>query len=655
MRWPRRTPAAVSLQAEPSLAVSASPDDPAIPGPTRLAEILAPAGWAPHPTYVEHGNGTCSATLLAVLYPSEAHTGFMDAIFRASVDRRIAFWVEPLGNHSIVAQLTRDAEQHVASLRIAAQAGKIADPYVEERYHEAQRLLKMVAANQIRMYALSVAVTVFAETPEELRLSLRRFKDATAGQLWTFRETMFEHGPGWKTTLPLARHDVERRRRIDSESLACTFPFTWSGRIGPGGLYTGTNAITGGPTFLALFNKARYPASHVIFTAKNRGGKSQTAKTLLLQALLDPEIDACVIDPSPPVDYGVIGQRLGRFIQIKEGAAAQDRWNVCAIEYPANLHDLEVDDRRLLTRKVAFLQTVIDLMVQSAPHAPGLDPAQRSLVETALRQVYAQRGITDDPVSLVDPASLSVRPQMKPMPTLRDMVAALAQVPELRQIAIALRPYCQGGTADMFDGDHPPSALDVRFVVFNVAGLLSSAVHLQALAYLMIGELIQQRMARSGRRTIVVIDEAHILFSTPDTALWVSRLFRMSAKMNSAVWLLTQSIHDLVGEPGPAAAQARVCLNNTYLNWLGHADKENELRLLADQFHLTGSELGYLKQAKPGDGIWAAPDFHVLTHMEVPPSLASLVSSTAAEQAGLRVVAPDPLGGQRPLPASTPA
>jgi hypothetical protein len=641
--------------AAPDLTVTASPDDPAIPGPVRLSELLAPAGWGPHPGYIDHGNAQCSATLLAVIYPAVAHTGFMHRLLRAPVSRRFSFWIEPLQNASVVAQLTRDLEQHMASLRISATAGKPADPYVQQAAQEAQRLRDMVAQNTVRMYSLSVAVTLFAETPEALRVAVRRFKEEAAGALWVFRETWFQHGGGWRSTLPLARAEVVRPRRIDSQSLACTFPFTWAERIEPGGLYTGTNLQTNGPTFLALFDKRRYPAAHLVFVAQTRSGKSQTAKTLLLQSLLDPALDACVIDPSPPVDYGVIGQRLGRFVQIKEGAPPQDRWNVCAIEYPANVTDLDPEDRRLLTRKLAFLQTLIGLMVQSTPHAPGLTPTERALVEQTLRGVYAARGITDDLTSLIDPQSLAVRtPRMKPMPTLRDMVAALRGVPDLQHVALALQPYCQGGTADMFDGDQPPSALNVRFAVFNVAGLLTSAPHLQALAYLILGELIQQRMAHSGRRTVVVIDEAHILFSNADTALWVSRLFRMAAKLNSAVWLLTQSISDMVGEPGmqtPGAAQARVCLNNTYLTWLGHAEKDNELQLLAQQFHLTGSELGYLKQARAGDGLWIAADFHVMTHMEVPPALASLVSSTAAEQTALRPVVPDPLGGVRPLPA----
>jgi len=657
MRWFRRRRPVGSLTPDTPLTLMAPPDDPTIPGPASIRDLLAPAGWGPQAGAVDHGNGTWSASLVAVLYPAVAYTGFLHRLMRAPVPRRLAFTLTPLNTSSVVSQLARDIEQHEATLRMAIRQGKPVDPYVQQAHDEAVRLRSALAQNTIKMFGLSFLVTIFGTSPEDLRDNLRRFKDEAAGSLWVLRETWFEHGLAWRTTLPLYEELLTRPRRIDTDALSCTFPFTWREHIEAGGLFVGTNLLTNGPAFIDLFNTRRYPAGHLVFVAATRSGKSQTAKTLLLQALLDPQVDACVIDPSPPVDYGLIGQRLGRFIQIKQGAPPGDRWNLCAIEYPANIAELDVEDRRLLTRKIGFLLTALDLMVAAHPGQPGLDPEQRAHVETALRAVYATHGITDDPVSLVDPHTLALdRPVMKPMPTLREVVAYFAQVPALARVATVLTPYCAPhGTLDLFDGDQPPSALDARFAVFNVHGLLQgSTPHLQQLAYLVIGELIQQRMMASGRRTLVVIDEAHILFSNADTALWVSRLFRMAAKLNSAVWLLTQSITDLVGEPGlqtPGAAQARVCLNNTYLNWLGHADKDNELQLLAQQFNLTGSELSWIRNAQAGDGLWVSSRYHLLTHQEVPPALESLVSSTAVEQAALRVLAPDPLGGRQPQPA----
>ena len=662
LRHRRSAPTAIApLVPAAPLTLDGDPNDPQIPPATALPDLLAPAGWAPKPFGVDLGNGQWAASLIVEAYPAMAHTGFLNRLLRASVPRRLSFTLTPLNTANVMSRLGRDMEQHMATLRIAQKQGKPYDPYVQQAYDEAVRLRDAIAANTLKMFSLSFVATIFADSPEQLRDHVRRFTEEAAGSMWILRPTWLEHDDAWRTTLPLAEARVERPRPLDSDSLACAFPFTWNEHIEPGGLYLGTNLLTGGPVFVHLFDKRRYPAAHLAFLAKTRSGKSQTAKTLLLQALLDPTVDACVIDPSAPVDYGVIGQRLGRFMQIKQGTPERDRWNLCAIEYPLNMGKLDAEDRRLLTQKIGFLLTAIDLMAQAQPGQPGLDPEMRARVETALREVYGQYGITDDPLTLIRPDTLSLdRPVMKDMPRFRQMVAHFATIPALQRLATILTPYCAPhGTLDLFDGDQSPKALTSRFAVFNVHGLLqSSNTQLQSLAYVVLGELIQQRMLATGRRTIVVIDEAHVLFSTEETALWVARLFRMAAKLDSAIWLITQSVTDLIGDgvtPTPGAVQARVCLSNTYLHWLGRADSEVEMKMLAKQFDLTGSELGWIKGAAQGDGLWVSSQFHLLTHQDVPDSLRSLVSSTDEEQAALRTTAPDPLGGRIPLPAQQPA
>lgn len=655
-RRPSPTVLAPLVPAE-SLTLEGDADDPLLPPATTLTDLLAPAGWAPKPFGVDLGNGQWSASLIVEAYPSMAHTGFLNGLMRASVPRRLSFTLTPLTVASVMSRLNHDMEQHMATLRIAARQGKPSDIYVEQAYAEAARLRDAIADNVLKMYSVSFVATIFGESPEELRDHVRRFTDEAAGSQWIMRPTWLEHDDAWRTSLPLAENRVERPRPLDTDTLACAFPFTWSEHIEPGGLYLGTNLLTGGPAFVNLFNKRRYPAAHLIFIAATRSGKSATAKILLLQSLLNPDIDVCVIDPSPPVDYGVIGQRLGRFIQIKQGTPERDRWNLCAIEYPVNIGKLDADDRRLLTQKLGFLITAIDLMTQAQPGQPGLDPEMRARVEAALRQVYDRYGITDDPLSLIQPDTLTLdRPIMKTMPRFRHMVAHFATIPELQRLATILTPYCAPhGTLDLFDGDQSPQELETRFSVFNVNGLLlASNTQLQSLAYVVLGELIQQRMLATGRRTIVAIDEAHILFSNAETALWVTRLFRMAAKLGSAVWLITQSVTDLIGDgitPTPGAAQAQVCLGNTYLSWLGHAESENEMAILAKQFKLTGSEVNWIRGAEPGDGLWVTSRYHLLTHQDIPPSLKSLVSSTDEEQVGLRVTGTDPLGGRIPLPA----
>ncbi|SMC08186.1 hypothetical protein SAMN00768000_3725 [Sulfobacillus thermosulfidooxidans DSM 9293] len=612
-------------------------------------DLLIPAGWQEKPTFVEHGEGYYSASLRIMAYPAQASNGFLHGLLRAPMPRRFAFYITPISNGQIVKQLTDDVTKLEAKLRGQAKEGKPFNPYDQNAYQQAEQLRQALAKNWIKMFNTSFIITLFGQTPEELQDHIREFKEAAAGGMWYVLETYYEHGNGWLTTLPLADERVTQSRRLDSNSLSCMLPFTWTEHIEEGGLYVGTNVQTGGPVLLDIHNRHRYPAGHIIFIAPTRSGKSYTAKSLLVQSLLDPALDAFVIDPSPPIDYQALGQTLGRFIPFKVGT--QDKWNLCAIEYPRHITQLDENERQLLTAKIDFLLTLIDLMIQGQ-----WTLEERALTEDLIRQVYGRYGITNDPVSLIDPDTLSVHPRMKPMPKLRDMVQALLQHPQLNRIGIMLKPFIQGGTLDLFDGDVPPSALDSRLTVFNIEGLLRAQKHLQPVAYLVIGELIQQRLLQSGRRTIIMIDEAHILFANEGTALWLSRLFRMSAKLNSAVWLLTQSLVDMIGDPAtglqvPGQDDARVCLSNTSINWLGPIDKESDARLLAQEFNLSGAEVEFLRKAQKGLGIWRTNRFHVPVQGQAPAILHPLLSSTLDEKTQTMMQYPDPLQGRQPMPA----
>ncbi|WP_053958147.1 VirB4 family type IV secretion system protein [Sulfobacillus thermosulfidooxidans] len=621
-------------------------------------DLLWPAGFKETARFVEHGEGLYSASLRVMAYPALASNGFVHPLLRAPMPRRFALYITPISNGAIVKQLTDDVTKLEAKLRGQAKEGKPLNPYDHNAYQQAEQLRQSLAKNLIKMFNISFVMTIFGTSPEDLAENVRQFKDAAAGGLWYVLETYYEHGNAWLTTLPIADQRLEQTRRLDSNSLSCMFPFTWTEHIEPGGLYVGTNVQTGGPVLLDIHNRHKYPAGHIIFIGPTRSGKSYTAKSVLTQSLCDPDMDAFVIDPSPPIDYQSLADALGRFISFKVGT--KDRWNLCAIEYPRHIDKLDESERRLLTSKIDFLLTLLDLMLRDASGRPAWSLEERARAEGVIRHVYESLGITDDPMSLIDPQSLSLRPKMKPMPTFATIVDAFRRDSVLSRVAQILAPYVRGGTLDIFDGDVPPSALNSRLTVFNIEGLLRAQSQLQPIAYLVIGELIQQRLLNSGRRTIILIDEAHILFANEGTARWLSRLFRMSAKLNSAVWLLTQSITDMIGDPFtqlvvPGQADARVCLNSTYITWLGTVDKDSDAQLISKEFALSPTEIQFLRNARKGLAIWRTEGYHVAVQGQAPPLLHQLFSSTADEKgdwAATRYA--DPLHGQAPIPADHP-
>ncbi len=632
---------------------SLAPGDPDWPPAVQLADFIQPAAWAEQPNALQLGPDLWARTFTAQLYPSEARNGFLNQMLRVPVPRRFAWHIRPLESAAVVGALQRRIQTHQSSLNAALRQGKPLDPYRQQRYQEAVRLRDLLVANQIRLFALRFLVTIFGSSPDELNAHSRQFLDAAKAGTWTWMPTTFEQAAGFLTTLPLATPKVGQEREIDSDSLALMFPATHFEVLEPGGLYFGVNLVTGGAVQVDLFDEHAWPASHMVVVGGTGAGKSATTKILLTQVLADPQWDVAVIDPSPPIDYERWTRALdGRYLRFAVGSP--HRWNLCAIEYPDNATELKPEDARVVSDKIDFLATMLGMIYAERG---TLDPELRARVEEAIRAEYDQRGIVDgDLGSLIVPSTMELAPRMKPMPRLTDIARRFKASghDDLQRLAIALGPFLEGGTTDLFDAPANPDLRDVRLMVYNVEGITRRAEHLLALAYLMVGELVAQRLASGKRHMVVAIDEAHYLFSHTDTAQWVARLYRTARKAHGAVWLLTQKVTDMIGTDKvvvPGAAEALACFANSYLAWLGKQTKREELAVMQEQWGLSDAEVDFLLNADPGEGLWIAQNrFHLVTKAFAPPPLFRLIG-TRSDEVAEPPRYPDPLGGRRPLPA----
>jgi hypothetical protein len=641
------TPAALTLAA----------DAAAWPAPVGLMDLIAPAAWHEEPDAVQLGPDLWARTLTAVAYPPEASTGFLHGLLSVPVPRRFAWHIMPLDPHAAITALGRRIQAHETSLRGALREGRPADPYRQHRYEEATRLRDALVQNQTKLFSLRFNVTLFGRTREELALHTRLFDEAARAALFVFLPLTLEQRAGFMATLPIAWPAAGRAREIDAASLALMFPATELDVLDTRGVLLGQNLSTHSLAQVDLLDAQAFPVLHGVFVASTGGGKSYAMKTLLTQMLADADrgMDAVVIDPSRPIDYERWTAALGgTFVQL--GVGARRPWNICAISYPRNFREIEEGDTAFLSEKLDFLLLLLQLLTnQGAPW----EPEARAMLADTIQGLYTARGIVDgDFKSLTEPDALTMQPRLKAMPRLGDIAAALAAHadPVMRRVAQALTLYLSSGLYPFFDGpDMPPDA--ARLTVYNVEKVATRGEHddVRSAVYLVLAEQMTQRLRASGRRTLLVIDEAHYLFQHADTAAWVSQLFRTARKAGGAVWLATQNVTDLVGQPNrpvAGAVHAQWCLTNSALAWLGRQDKAAELTVLQEQWQLSDVEVAFLADIAPGSGagLWiASTRIRLATQVLAPPSLAALIRTDVHASVAPSSV-PDPLNGVRPLP-----
>lgn len=569
----------------------------------RLGDVIAPSALIEHPGYIDLG-GTYASTLVAVAFPDQVSNGWLEDVVHfshGSVRRRVSMHIEPVAPAHAIAELSRKLLDLQTNYGWSAKRGMRPDVNVELGLEDAEGLRQEIARGQVRIFDLTLSVTLMSHDLKELQEAVVQLKQAAAGFSLVLRETWLEEAVAFRSTMPLNQAIVRRVRPVPTTPLATTFPFTAGELLHEQGELWGINLSTGNAI---IVDPRRYSPAHLLLVAQTRSGKSFVIKVLATQALFTADEDVMILDPSPAIDYERWARRIGgTYARFAVGSDA--RINPCEILLPADMKRIDDDMLRPVTAKVAFLKSIFGLMAYPKAEMPSEESA---LLEKPLFDMYAEFGLTDDWNSIVDTEALSALPKAKRSPTLRDAMRHIQLAPGLEGLAIKLRPFVEG-TLDMFSGE---TNLDMgrRLTVFNVHGL-TQGVHLQAVAYAMISEFVRWRLAMARRRAFVVVDEGHIMFQREDTARFVSQLYRMAGKQGGRVALATQGITDLLGNPDtgatvPGEAEARVVLTNTGITILLRNDKMPDLRLIQSTYGLTEAEVKLLRSSQPGQGIVVA-------------------------------------------------
>lgn len=670
MVW-RKRPVASSSPDPAWHGIGSPTDAPSIPTLT-LMDGLRPTAWVPGPYHLDIGE-RLATTLVVIRFPAEAWNSFLYPLYHLAYSRRMSWWIQPLSPDWTLTHLGRRIEQLQATLRSNMLHGQAGEAQTPAALEDALQLRQRLARQETRMYGVSFAVTLFTEgaDSESVKEAMRQQADflrQTRTLMFAFRNASFDQEAGFWSTAPVGKPPMAIPQELDAESVALMFPFIGGDVLEPGGVIFGTNPRTAAPIIVQWYDLKLYPAGHMVVAAKTRSGKTVAIKYLLIQHLLRENTEALILDPSAPIDYQALSQMLGTYVRLRPGS--RQTVNPLEIRYPDFYSTLDPADQALLDRKIEFLVPLIGLIIHPETQGRWDDPYERAYVESICQKLYAQFGITNDPLSLFRPDTVVehwAEPEYKRMPILSDLQAVFAGEPDALgpRIATILEPWIHG-TLAIFNG---PTTVDLsqRLVTLNVEAFTSASDELRNVIHYVVGEVLAQRMMVSTRRKLIVLDEAHVLFANKETGRWAARLYRMAAKSNAQVILITQGLRDLIGDPEhglvvQGAEYAQTCLTNSYLKLLMHQDTETELGLVEREFGLSPDERQWLQRAETGMGLLVTHRYHVPLMVLVPPVVLDALKS---DPAALNEPGVDPLQGRRPkafgtespeaLPAPEPA
>jgi hypothetical protein len=252
---------------------------------------------------------------------------------------------------------------------------------------------------------------------------------------------------------------------------------------------------------------------------------------------------------------------------------------------PAPLKDEESQPGDLLRSNIITLHGLLKIMLG------GLNPTEEGLIDKALNDVYALKGIT---MEIVDPSKL-------PVPTMEDLHALLLNMEGGTDLAQRLEKYTKGTYSGIFN---KPTNVDMQsgLMCFSIRDLEDS---LRPIAMYIILNYIWNRVRSSLKKRLLIVDEAWTMMQHEDSAKFLFGLVKRARKYYLGITTITQDVEDFM-----KSTYGKPIVTNSAMQMLLKQSPAS-INLLQKVFNLTEGEKYMLLNSGVGQGLFFAGMKHV--------------------------------------------
>jgi type IV secretory pathway VirB4 component len=561
-------------------------------GTTTLADILAPDGYKVEDDLVHVGPDRVVRVGYVADVPGRVSMGWLRELYAGDVD--VTITLSPLPNHQVIKDLTEKIQALDAQMYLDAEKGDHREQSPKARTRNGLwQLRDDIQTGGNRMFQASILAAVAAPDRESLVKRYAALEERLAGASVVLRSAYLEQEAAFKAARPYAGGTIwqDCRRNFDVYSALTLMPFYSADLFHAGGVLLGTNLTTGGPV---LYN-AYLPSlvNHNIFVS----GYSGTGKSTMIKVMGMRE-----------TPLGVRRVQFDIEDEFGESTEAVGGKNLVVTpgDFVVNPFDLEVDQDRQgryilnLVEKIADCKSQITAMVELAYPGTTLSPLELSVLEDAIKQEYAERGIVDrEPTSIYEEGvkkgeQYYLGRVRKDMPTMSSLYNRL-QGMECGQLLVYLKPFLAGNTMGMFDGQSSIDFTRDQVVNLNLSRLEGKA--LRPMVVHAVTALVWERFVKKEpwRRKAVVIDEAYEYLRHETSAEYMETFASRCRKRTCSFRVSTQRFGPFAAHPN---GQAVITNAGTSFLFQPHPD---EMAGLAAGYRLSEGEIGFLAGAGKGE------------------------------------------------------
>lgn len=408
-------------------------------------------------------------------------------------------------------------------------------------------LLANLRKNREPLLHCSVFIELKAKSMDELKeLQSEIAMELTRSKISVDRLTLRQK-EGFLSVLPVGANQfgAQYERVLPASSVANLYPFNFSGKTDPRGIYIGRDKF--GTNILVDFDRRSEDktTSNILIIGNSGQGKSYLLK-LILTNLRESGKSVIVLDAE--AEYQDLTESLGGcYIDFMSG-----EYIVNPLEPKAwsDGNDSDSDPNTPAAfRKVTRLSQHIAYLKDFFRSYKDFTDSQIDTIEILLAKLYARFGITDSTdYSKMKPTDYPIMEDLyklceEEFMTYDKQRKYLYTEETLQEVCLGIHSMCVGTESKYFNGHS--NITDDEFLCFGVKGLMDTNRRLKdAMLFNILSHMSNQLLGKGN--TAAAIDELYLYLTNRTAIEYIRNAMKRVRKKDSAILIASQNINDFL-------------------------------------------------------------------------------------------------------------
>lgn len=434
----------------------------------------------------------------------------------------------------------------------------------EGNLQDVVELLANLRKNKEPLLHCSVFIELKAKSMDALKeLQSEIAMELTRSKISVDRLTLRQK-EGFLSVLPVGANQfgAQYERVLPASSVANLYPFNFSGKIDPQGVYIGRDKF--GTNILVDFDRRAEDktTSNILILGNSGQGKSYLLKLVLTNIR---ESGKSIICLDPESEYEELCSALGGcYIDFLSGEYTINplepkAWNEQAVPAPNLRTQIDIESNGNARNQEGFVPEAFKKVTRLSQHIAFLKDFFRSYkdfsdtqidtIEILLSKLYARFGITDSTdYSKMEPTDYPIMEDFYKLCEEEFMSydsnrKYLYTEETLQEVCLGIHSMCVGAESKYFNGH--TNITDDAFLVFGVKGLLDTNKRLKDAMLFNILSFMSNQLLGKGN-TAASIDELYLFLTNMTAIEYIRNAMKRVRKKDSSIILASQNMEDFL-------------------------------------------------------------------------------------------------------------